>query len=165
MPEIITGSRVPDVQLARLEAGDKIVSVAARALFAYGRALILGVPGAFTPICSKEHVPDFVRNADKMTAIGYSHLICIAPNDPSVLAAWAGPLDPGGKIEFYSDGNLEFTRALRLEVTNRPLFLGQRSQRYLMSIEGGIITRLRVETDLLRYSCTRAADAMAPSFT
>ena len=63
MSEIITGSRVPDVQFARLEAG-KIVSISATELFAYGRALILGVPGAFTPVCSKEHVPDFVQNAD-----------------------------------------------------------------------------------------------------
>ena len=78
-----------------------------------------------------------------------------------MLDAWARQLDPQGKIEFYSDGNLDFARALRLDVTNRALFLGQRSQRYLMSTENGVITRLKVEPDILRYSCTRSADAMA----
>jgi peroxiredoxin len=161
MPEIVAGSRIPDVQLASLDDRGQVRAVAARDLFAYGRALILGVPGAFTPVCSKQHVPDFIQNADKLTAQGYSHLVCMAPNDPFVLDAWARALDPGKKIEFLSDGNLDFTHALRLEAPNRALFMGRCSQRYLMIVESGIITRLRVEEDILQYACTRAADALA----
>ena len=160
MHAIITGSRIPDVQLAALDDRGEVRAVAAAELFAYGRALVLGIPGAFTPICSTQHVPDFVQNADRLTAQGYSHLICIAPNDPFVLDAFARQFDPDRRIEFLSDGNLDFTRALNLEARNRALFLGRCSQRYLMIVENGLITRIRIEEDLLRYSCTRAADAL-----
>lgn len=163
MQEIVAGSRVPDVQLASLDGDDAVRPVAAPDLFAYGRALILGIPGAFTPICTKQHIPDFIQNADRLTAVGYSHLICIAPNDPFVLRAWSRILDPGGKIEFLSDGNLDFIRSLRLEALNRTLFMGRCSQRYLMVVEDGVIMRLRVEEDILKYSCTRAADALEGS--
>jgi peroxiredoxin len=160
MQEIIAGSRVPDVQLASLDGDGAIRAVAAPDLFAYGRALVLGIPGAFTPICTKQHIPDFIQNADRLTAVGYSHLICIAPNDPFVLDAWSRTLDPGRKIEFLSDGNLDFIRILHLEAPNRALFMGRCSQRYLMIVEDGVILRLRVEEDMLKYSCTRAADAL-----
>jgi peroxiredoxin len=160
MREIIAGSRVPNIELGFLDDHGEICSVAAPSVFAYGRALVLGIPGAFTPVCSKQHIPDFIQNADRLVAAGYSHLVCIAPNDPFVLAAWASALDPGRRIDFFSDGNLEFTRALRLETQSRALFLGRRSERYLMVVQDGIIVRLKVEEDILNYACTRPTELL-----
>ena len=163
MRNIINGSRVPDILFGHAE-NDELRTVGAREYFACGRTLVLGAPGAFTPVCTKQHIPDFVQNADKLVASGFSRLVCIAPNDPFVLDAWARQLDPGKKLKFLSDGNLDFARALQLESQNRKLFLGWRSERYLMTVDDGIITRLRVEPSILTYSCTRATDALNVEF-
>jgi len=159
MQKILDGGRIPNVLLACLK-GNEIRTVSTHRLFAQGRTIVMGVPGAFTPVCTRQHVPDFVSNADKLAAAGYNRLICLAPNDPYVLTAWADQLDPENKIDFYSDGNLAFATALRLQEKNSDLFLGWRSKRYMMSIVNGVIQKLRVETSIVNYSCTRAIDAL-----
>lgn len=138
MRPILNGSRVPAVPLARLENGT-LQTMPADRLFAYGRAVVMGIPGAFTPVCTQRHIPEFAQSAEKLTAAGYSHLICIAPNDPFVLDAWARQVDPSSRIDFYSDGNLEFTRALGLLEQVSHLYLGWRSSRYLMVTSDGVI--------------------------
>lgn len=157
MRDVIVGGPIPDVQLCLMD-GEELRPVSARVLFAHGRVVVLGVPGAYTPICTRQHVPDFVRNADRMLASGYTNLFCIAPNDPFVLDVWARQLDPKRKLQFVSDGNLEFARQLGLHQQARNLFLGWRSERYLMIIERGIIMKLRVEPNILTYSCATSAD-------
>src|ERR1700733_6266161 len=122
MRMIMNGGNVPDVPLGRME-GDEIRSESARKIFSRGRAVVLGIPGAFTPICTSQHLPDFVNNAARIRASGIDHLYCIAPNDPFVLAAWAWQVDPDKTIEFLSDGNLEFAGALNLTARNQELFL------------------------------------------
>jgi peroxiredoxin len=159
---ILNGSRVPAVTLARLENG-AVRAVPTAQLFAYGRAVVMGIPSAFTPVCTQRHIPEFVQSAEKLTAAGYSHLVCIAPNDPFVLDAWARQVDPLSKVEFYSDGNLEFSRALGLLEQVSHLFLGWRSTRYLMVLSDGVIQRLRVEKDPVDYQCTRPQDLLCPT--
>ena len=161
MSPILNGSRLPAVLLARLE-NNTIRTVSTEKLFAYGQAVVMGIPGAFTPVCTQRHIPEFVQSAEKLTAAGYSHLVCIAPNDPFVLDAWARQVDPLSKIEFYSDGNLEFTRSLGLLELVSHLYLGWRSSRYLMVTADGVIQRLRIEKDAAEYNCTRPQDIPCP---
>jgi peroxiredoxin len=161
MSPILNGSRVPAVPLARLE-NNGIRTVSAGKLFAYGQAVVMGIPGAFTPVCTQRHIPEFMQSAERLTAAGYSHLVCIVPNDPFVLNAWARRVDPQSKIEFYSDGNLEFSRALGLLEQVSHLYLGWRSSRYLMVTSDGVIQRLRVEKDAVDYHCTRPQDLFCP---
>jgi peroxiredoxin len=77
---IILGARVPSVKLGYLVDGE-IAAISTGELFAGGKTVVLGIPGAFTPVCIQQHVPDFVANADKITASGYKQLLCIAPNN------------------------------------------------------------------------------------
>jgi peroxiredoxin len=156
---IIVGSRIPDVQLGCVENGE-VIPVNATDVFRVGRSVIVGVPGAFTPVCTLQHVPDFVNSVDRLRASGFAQLVCIAPNDPFVLAEWAKSLDPKNKLCFLSDGNLDFTNALGLQNSNRDLFLSGRSERYMLIVENNVITRARTEPSILTYSCTRAADAV-----
>jgi peroxiredoxin len=157
MRNILIGSRVPEVQFGQLVDGE-VRCISASEVFAYHRAVVIGVPGAFTPVCTKQHIPDFIKNVDRLNASGFSQLVCIAPNDPFVLAEWARIVDPETKLLFLSDGNLDFTRALGMECSNRPLFLGCRSERYMLIVDDGTITRLRVEPNILTFSCSRAED-------
>lgn len=152
-------SIVPDVQLGFLENGE-VRSISTSDLFAHGRTVVLGVPGAFTPVCTSKHIPDFLKQADAFDMQGCRQLVCIAPNDPFVLEEWAERVDPERKIRFLSDGNLAFTRALALSCENQSLFIGERSERYLMIVENGTIVRLRVEPNILTYSCSGADDAL-----
>jgi 2-Cys peroxiredoxin 5 len=157
--EILVGSRIPDVKLAWLENGD-IVSRNSHAIFEHHRAVVVGLPGAFTPVCTKQHVPDFVKNAPRLRASGFTELICLVPNDPFALIEWQEALDPKGELTFLSDGNLDFATALGLTTRHTRLFLGWRSERYMMIVENGMITRFRVEPNIITYSCTRPGDAV-----
>lgn len=153
------GRRVPDVALGELRDGE-IATVRTEALFLGVRAVVVGVPGAFTPVCTKHHLPDFIASAPKLRAAGFSLIACIAPNDPWTLARWAQDVDPGGVIRFLSDGNLAFTRALGLSARGDGLFLGERSQRYVMTLNGAVIEKLRVEDDIVNLFCTGADTVM-----
>lgn len=45
-------------------------------------AVIFAVPGAFTPGCSKSHLPSFIEGYDALKAAGVDVIICTATNDP-----------------------------------------------------------------------------------
>src|SRR5262245_32712742 len=111
---IPVGSLVPRSRLAELDEDRVVRVIDAERLFARGKSLVVGAPGAYTPICTHDHLPEFVANADQMRAQGYGRVICIVSSDPYSTAAWARDLDPQHKMLFLSDGNLEFSRAVGL---------------------------------------------------
>lgn len=149
------GRRVPPATLAEL-VGGSVCAVSTEPLLAGKRSLIIGVPGAFTPICHQVHLPDFVAMADQFRAAGFQQLLVIAASDPFATAAWASTIDPDGRLRFLSDGNLELTRKLGLTSQEQALFLGERSRRYTMIAQDAVVERLNVETSVLNVTCTRA---------
>lgn len=152
-----TGSHIPNVKLGYV-SDDGVASVYTDELFSGRRTIVLGVPGAFTPVCSQQHLPDFIANAERLVQSGFQQLVCIAPNDPFVLDEWRVQLDPLSKLRFLSDGNLDFCNALGLCAMHSELFMGRRSQRYLLIVHDRTIQRVRVEPNILSYTCTRSED-------
>ena len=57
-------------------------------LFAGKKAVLFGVPGAFTPTCSNEHCPMFINLIPKIKAQGAEVVACVSVNDPFVMDAW-----------------------------------------------------------------------------
>jgi len=151
-----TGDPAPYVMLAHLVQG-VVTPVPLRELLSQKRVIAVGVPGAFTPVCTEDHIPDFVQNANRLRASGFDRVMCIAPNDPWTLEAWACKVDPNGAIEFYSDGNLALARALGATITDQANFLGETSGRYLMITRNGMIERLTLEAAHMCITCTRSA--------
>lgn len=147
------GAALPRCDFGEIVA-DSIVRVRSEDIFAGARAVVLGVPGAFTPVCTTRHLPEFIANADALRALGYNRLVCITPNDPWTVRRWAEDVDPSGCIRFLSDGNLAFVRALGLATWAEEAFLGECSKRYLMTVSDGAIERLKVEREVSDLSCT-----------
>ena len=148
------GQRVPPVSLAELVDGE-VTRVPLERLLAGRRAIIIGVPGAFTPVCSQRHVPEFVRKADILKASGFDMILCVSANDPWTLAAWSQQVDPQGKLRFLSDGNLTFGRQTGLIDSHPELFLGERLRRFVLTVKDAVIEHIGVEPGLMTMDCSR----------
>ena len=85
MAPVKVGDSVPSVDLFE-GAPDKKVNLAD--VCKEGKVVVFGVPGAFTPGCSKTHLPGYVERADSLKSKGVKEIICVAVNDPFVMAAW-----------------------------------------------------------------------------
>ena len=84
------GDQIPDVTLyLATDEGPKGVS--SKELMGSGTKVVFAVPGAFTPICAEQHVPDFLNNLDALKAKGVDEVICLAVNDAFVMGSWAKP--------------------------------------------------------------------------
>jgi peroxiredoxin len=141
---IAVGDRVPDVEVKTM-GPEGPTSIKTGEALGTGRVVLFAVPGAFTPGCSKIHLPGFVRQADEVTAKGVDRIACIAVNDAWVMDAWAGSQGVGDKILMLADGNAEFAEAMGLAFDGGGFGLGTRSQRYAAVIENGVVTQLDVE--------------------
>lgn len=153
------GQRLPPVMLGELIDG-VVHRVPLESLLAGRRAVVFGIAGAYTPICSQRHVPDFVEKAEGLKAMGFDTIICIGPNDPWTMAAWGKEVDPQGKLRFLSDGNMEFARATGLTETHNDYFLGDRLKRFALTVTDAVVEHVGVEGTLLSLSCSRPSDVM-----
>ncbi|MFZ0666744.1 MAG: peroxiredoxin [Acidimicrobiales bacterium] len=141
---ISVGDKIPDVEI-RTMGPEGPVAVHTGEVLGEGRVVLFGVPGAFTPGCSKVHLPGFVQHAHELAEKGVTKIACIAVNDAWVMDAWGRSQGAEDKILMLADGNGEFTRAMGLEFDATGIGLGTRSQRYAAVIEDGVIARLDVE--------------------
>jgi peroxiredoxin len=118
-------------QVADLVKGKKIV--------------IFGLPGAFTPTCSVQHVPGYVAQAGALKARGVDEIWCISVNDAFVMGAWGRDQKATGTVRMMADGNGAFSKALGLDADFSKFNMGTRSQRYSMLVEDGVVKQLNVE--------------------
>lgn len=44
------------------------------------QVILIGIPGAFTPTCDQKHIPSFVREYDRVKAMGFDMVACVATN-------------------------------------------------------------------------------------
>lgn len=83
-PEVKVGDTIPPIILKEL-TGDKPEEVNIADLIAGKKVAIFGLPGAFTPGCSKSHLPSFMDAQKELKAKGVDLTICIATNDAYVM--------------------------------------------------------------------------------
>lgn len=57
--------------------------------------------GAYTGVCSAQHVPSYKSNIDKFKAKGIDSVICVAVNDPYVLNGWAEKLEAKEAVSHF----------------------------------------------------------------
>lgn len=109
------------------------------------KVVIFGLPGAYTPTCSAQHVPGYVANLDALKAKGVDEVWCVSVNDAFVMAAWGKDLGAIGKVRMLGDGSAELTKKLGLEVDLSGGGMGLRSQRYSLLVDQGVVKQVNVE--------------------
>src|SRR5215813_9043144 len=113
-----------------------------------GKTVVLfSVPGAFTPTCSKTHLPGFVQNAAALKGKGIDTLACMAVNDVFVLDAWGKGAGADGKVLMLADGNATYIKALGLELDASGFGMGIRGQRFALVAKDGVVEKLMVESN------------------
>lgn len=106
---------------------------------------IFGLPGAFTPTCSAQHVPGYVKHFDALKAKGIDEVWCVSVNDAFVMGAWARDQKCAGKVRMMADGSADFTRKLGLELDLTARGMGVRMQRFSMLLDNGMVKQLNIE--------------------
>jgi peroxiredoxin len=139
---IQVGDKLPSGILRKFDGG--IQQVSTDELFGGKTVALFAVPGAFTPTCNDTHFPGFQVNTDKLKAKGVDEIVCIAVNDPFVMAAWQKSLG-AQDITVLSDGNGDYTKLLGLTLNLGAIGLGTRSARFALVAKDGVVTYLGVE--------------------
>ena len=139
------GDRIPDVEVRVMNAEGAPETVKTGDVLGSGKVVLFAVPGAFTPGCSKIHLPGYVENADELKGKGVDTIACIAVNDAWVMDAWAKDQGAEGKVLMLADGSGDFTKAMDLVMDGSGFGLGMRSKRYAAIIEDGVIQSLDID--------------------
>lgn len=149
MSAISVGDKLPDATLSFLDNAGEVQTITVSELIKGKKAILFAVPGAFTPTCSQKHLPGFIEKAGELRAKGVDTIACISVNDAFVMKAWKENLNipDDAKVLLLSDGNLEFTKALgvELDLTDKPVGLGVRSRRYALLADDGVVKVLNLE--------------------
>lgn len=143
--ELSEGTRLPDATFPVMtDAGPSVVHLAET--LKGRRVVIFAVPGAYTPTCDSAHVPSFVRTAAALRAKGVDEILCISVNDAHVMRHWGrttGATEAG--ITMLADPDAAFTRALGMDYSAPATGMLNRSRRFAMLVEDGVVTRLHRE--------------------
>lgn len=116
-------------------------------LYKNRRIIIFALPGAFTPTCSTTHMPGYEEKYDEIRRLGIDEIYCLSVNDAFVMFNWCKKLKVK-KVQVLPDGNASFTKRMGMLVKKKNLGFGQRSWRYSMVINKGIIEKMFIERGL-----------------
>ena len=148
----MTPAGIEDVELGPLLEGKKVI--------------LFGLPGAYTPVCSTQHLPGYVTEADELKAAGVAAIACISVNDPFVMSACSlsargTELGVGDKGMMLCDPEAAFVKSLGLSLDLSGLGLGDRSKRWSMVVEDGVVSTVNVEESIFDAHASGASNLLA----
>lgn len=146
------GQKVPNVTLKTRVRDESIggdnpfrwQDVQTGELFGKGRHVVFSLPGAFTPTCSNEQCPNYERLHADFAAAGVDEIHCMSVNDAFVMYQWGKHLGLN-KVKMVPDGSGYFTRRMGMLIRKDHVGFGDRSWRYAMVIDDGVIKAMFVE--------------------
>lgn len=150
------GSRIPDVTLME-RTPDGPAKISSDEFFSGKRVVVFGVPGAFTPTCSLNHLPGYLENRDAILAKGVDDIAVVSVNDHHVMGAWAKSTGAEGKIRFLADWDASFAKATGLDKDLSAGGLGVRSTRFSMLVDDGVVKFVNVEDNPGQATVSSAA--------
>jgi peroxiredoxin len=142
---IAVGEKLPEATFKTMTE-DGLKEMTTADVFAGKKVVLFGVPGAFTPTCSNNHLPGYLENFDAIKARGVDTIAVVATNDAFVMGAWAKFTGADGKILFLADGSGDFARATGLDLDLSKNGMGFRNRRFSLVAEDGVVRSINVET-------------------
>ena len=130
----------PDVTFFQLVEGNPKKFKTAE-IFNEKKIILVSVPGAFTPTCSNEHLPGYIKLFDEFKKNGIDDIYFVAANDPFVMDAWINSYSES-KIKYLADSNFELLNATGLEIDLTVAALGKRLSRFAMLVDNGLIKNI-----------------------
>ncbi|KAJ8607112.1 hypothetical protein CTAYLR_009161 [Chrysophaeum taylorii] len=163
---IKVGAQLPAVDVEDVQPGEGEVilslPVSTDELFGpgSGKAILFGLPGAFTPTCSDVHVPGFVRLRSKFERAGVRTIACTSENDRFVLSAWNTTMEgcagvPNTNVKFLADADAALATALGLR-EDMGFGIGVRTSRFALVLDDGIVTHVATDPGMNVCNATSA---------
>ena len=112
--------------------------------FAGVKVVMFALPGAFTPTCTKKHLPGYLDHHEALRQKGVDKIACLSVNDAHVMKAWGDELEIEGRIDLLADPHGVFSEQLGL-LKDHGKMLGMRSRRSALIAEDGVVTHMFVE--------------------
>ena len=123
----LIGGEWKDIDTAEIFDGKKVV--------------VFALPGAFTPTCSSQQLPGYEEKYDELKALGVDEVYCLSVNDAFSMYQWGKQL--GAKnVKLLPDGNGDFTRGMDMLVKKENLGFGDRSWRYSIVVNDGVVEKM-----------------------
>jgi len=143
--KIKEGDKLPDAKVFIVDTNKEYEhkEISASEILNKGKIILFGLPGAFTPGCSKKHLPSFLKSGEKLKEKNIKKVFCISINDPFVMEAWGKSYNLKDQLTLLADAKGDFTKSIGAEFNWRGW--GPRSKRYTMLLENGIVKKLVVE--------------------
>lgn len=137
IPEVTLKTRVRD-EGAEGDNPFRWQDVNTKELFSGKRIAVFSLPGAFTPTCSNKQCPAYERMYEEFKAQGVDEVYCISVNDAFVMYQWGKSLGLE-KVKLLPDGSGDFTRRMGMLIKKNHLGFGDRSWRYSMIADDGVV--------------------------
>jgi len=115
-------------------------------MFKDKKVVIFGLPGAFTPTCSSQQLPQYEAQYERFKELGVDDVYCISVNDGFVMRSWGASMTPKvEKVFLCPDGDGKFTEQMEMLVDKPENKFGKRSWRYSAYVENGEIKKMFIE--------------------
>jgi cytochrome c peroxidase len=142
---ISVGDKIPEAKF-QISGDEGPYEMTTEEVFAGKRVAVFAMPGAFTRGCSAVHLPSVVKAAPELSKKGVDACAILTVNDPFVMKAWGestGAIPAG--IRMLADSSGAFTAAMGFVMNAPATGLLNRSRRYSMLVEDGVVKILNVE--------------------
>ena len=143
--KIKEGDKLPDAKVFVIDTNKEYEhkEISASEILNKGKIILFGLPGAFTPGCSKKHLPSFLKSGEQLKEKNIKKVFCISINDPFVMEGWGKNYNLKDELTLLADVKGDFTKSIGAEFNWRGW--GSRSSRYTMLLESGVVKKLIVE--------------------
>ena len=143
---IKVGDQIPEENLVVMTEKDGPQGFSLREYCKGKKIVLIGLPGAFTPTCHRNHLPGYLENYDALKSKGVDEIICFSTNDIFVNSAWIQSLGAAEKVIMLSDSKAEFSKALGTDYSD-PYGTSIKTQRFSMYLVDSVIRELFIEQE------------------
>ena len=145
--KIKEGEKIPSSDFFYIDKSGTVKKITSTELLVKQKAILIGVPGAFTKVCSAQHLPGYVNSFEEAKNKGITKILCVSVNDPNVMKAWGESKNVEDKIFMAADPYCKFTKAIGAEIDRTEKGLGFRSNRYTMLVENNEVIKIEEEKE------------------